>query len=122
MTFWSTDRSAFTRPRGPTVQLLQQLDEFLVGHRATRYIADLAGVVQAMPKGRDFAMWLMFVDGQAAGEWQRTIGPDRVEVQMILGRPLIAGERAAVEAGVASYGRFHGRRATVNFSEISTTG
>ena len=58
----------------------------------------------------------MFVDGQIAGEWQRTIGPDRVDVQMILGRPLNAGERAAVEAGIASYGRFHGRAANIDYS------
>ncbi len=122
MTFCSTDRSAFTRPRGPTVQLLQQLDEYLVGYRASRFIGDLAGVVEAMPKGRDFAMWLMFVDGQAAGEWQRTIGPDRVDVQMILGRPLNAGERAAVEAGVASYGRFHGRAANIDYSMADLDG
>ncbi len=46
------------------MQLLQQLDEYLVGYRASRYVADLAGVLQAMPEGRGFAMWLMFIDGQ----------------------------------------------------------
>ena len=38
---------------------------------------------------------------------------------MILGRPLTAAERSAVEAGVASYGRFHGRTATINYSEVT---
>ena len=119
MQFWSTDRSPFTRPRGPTVQLLQQLDEYLVGYRASRHVADLGGLLKTMPEGRAFAMWLMFVDGQVAGEWQRAIDTDRVEVDMILGRPLTTAERSAVEAGLASYGRFHDRTATINYSEVT---
>ena len=121
MTYWSTDRSPFTRPRGPSVQLLQLLDEYLVGYRASRSVADLAGVLKAMPEGRGFAMWLMFIDGQMAGEWQRKIGTETVEVEMFLGRPLTAAERTAVEAGIASYGRFHGRSVTMNFSAASAT-
>ncbi len=121
MTFWSTDRSPFTRSRGPTVQLLQLLDEYVVGYRSSRYVLDLAGLFKAMPEGRAFAMWLLFIDGQIAGEWQRKIGTGSVEVEMILGRPLSTREQAAVEAGIASYGRFHRRDVSIAFRQGGTS-
>lgn len=88
----------------PQVELLNAYDEYVSGFTAAgKRWMDRDGLRAARP-GVPIA--LVVADGRLAGHWRRSVRKGRVVVEVLMLRAFDAGELAALEEHVASYGRF----------------
>ncbi|MEJ5914696.1 winged helix DNA-binding domain-containing protein [Pseudokineococcus sp. 1T1Z-3] len=97
-----------TPPRHPEVLLLQSLDELVVGHADSRDLMDVAGLEAAAADVRGLPQAVVLVDGQHAGRWRGRQRSDRLDVEVVLHRPLDDAEVDALEAEAARLADAHG--------------
>jgi hypothetical protein len=97
----------------PTVHLLQGYDECFIAYSESRGVLDTAGLFRAVVGRQMPFLHLFIVDGQFAGHWRRRVTAKSVAVEVQPSRELSAGERAALEREVESYGRFVGLPASL---------
>ncbi len=92
---------------GPTVQLLQAYDEYLVAYTESKSVFGGGG-----PPVRSLLLHAVVRDGTVIGRWRRQPGAtERIEVRV--DRRLDRAGRAALEAEVQAYARFIERPVTL---------
>jgi hypothetical protein len=90
------------------IQLLQGFDEYLVGYRPTRSVANADGLARRAVLGGLPYLHLVVADGQVVGYWRRVRRDGGFAVETWLLRALDRGERAALEAETDRYAAFTG--------------
>jgi hypothetical protein len=101
-----------TRGRGaPSVRLLPNFDEYLVAFRDHAAVFDAQFARDLGAREGVLANHVVVANGRVVGGWRRTLTKDEVLVEATLVVALNDGERAALAAEVARYGRFLGLRA-----------
>ena len=98
-TYWTVaERPERRRPKA-TVHLLPIYDEYLVAYR------DLQAVPRRSGSGGVLEQAVVAA-GQVAGTWKPVARPGGLAVEVTAGRMLTRGERGALAAAAARYGRF----------------
>jgi hypothetical protein len=105
-------------PASPDVRLLQAYDEY-VSYSESRYLLDLSGAAGMLTRDRPIYNHLVLLDGQVIGHWKRTVRRREVLLDVLLHRPLDAGERRALGAAADAHGAFlGGLAATVRTAQL----
>jgi hypothetical protein len=119
-TFWSG-----ARPASPAVKrsagdahLLPNYDEYLIAYRDREAVIGGARGTPLKPRDSDVFAPAMIVAGRLAGTWSRTVERDTIAVDVVSYRRLTPGDRDAVAAAVARYGRF--MQQAVTCAQLST--
>ena len=106
-TYWSGAAAPARGPRPPGVRLLPAFDEYLVGYRDRAAVLAPAHI-RRVNAGGGLLGPTVALGGRIAGVWQRRIAGKAVAVEVRLFAPPGRGERDALEAAAAEYGRFLG--------------
>jgi hypothetical protein len=107
--YWTIGRTSGPKLRRVTVHLLPVYDEYLVAYRDR----------QAVPHTL-YSSWglnvrhALAIDGQTAGTWRTTAGPERVTLKVETSRRLTVGERRALDRVVGRYQHFLGVPASLS--------
>jgi hypothetical protein len=109
-TYWSADRPV-PRDRtrktaaSPVAYLLPNYDEYLIAHK-DRHLVVSRGSGDGVTRIKDPFVHHLVIDGRLAGSWTRTVKDGSVDVRCALyARPNVETRRA-IDAAVASLGRF----------------
>ncbi|MPZ68281.1 MAG: winged helix DNA-binding domain-containing protein [Actinobacteria bacterium] len=112
VTYWSSTDVAGRMPPSPTVHLMQAYDEYVMGYSESRHFLDVSGAVGAQTEPSSFNM-LVFLDGQIAGHWKRTIKKASVEIETALYSAFNAAQSKALLTAADAYGKFLGLEAVL---------
>jgi Winged helix DNA-binding domain len=106
-TYWSaTPLPARAAP--PRAHLLQGYDEYAIAYSESRHVLDIGGYAGSVLGGAAMFVHAVLLDGQVIGHWRRRTEGKAVVVDIQLGRPIDAGETAALDDAVQRYGGFVG--------------
>jgi hypothetical protein len=104
-TFWSADRRIPKAGASPRAHLLPNYDEYLIGHK-DRHLVVSHGSGDGVTRIKDPFVHHLVIDGRLAGSWTRTVKDGSVDVTCAMyARPNVEARRA-IDAAVASLGRF----------------
>ena len=110
-TYWS-DAAAASRKepakRSPRAHLLPNYDEYFIGFKDRRAIAQRLGSAKLVTGGNALIGNVVVVDGQLVGAWARRMEKECVVVELNLMTPLTTLEARAVRSAVEAYGAFLG--------------
>jgi hypothetical protein len=110
-TYWSADRRTPKAPASPRAHLLPNYDEYLIAHK-DRHLVVSRGSGDSVTRIKDPFVHHLVIDGRLAGSWTRTVKDGSVDVRCaIYARPSVEARRA-IDAAVASLGRFMERPST----------
>jgi len=98
----------------PSAWLLPNYDEFFIGYRDRSAIGVRLDSVQAVTGGNALIANVIAMDGQLVGGWRRTLGTDRIRLDLQVLTRLSAAEQKRVMAEVRRYEAFAGKPVTVN--------
>jgi hypothetical protein len=107
-TYWTGEPGPFPPRRSPTVNLIEVFDEYLVGYRESRDVADPAGHETTARGVRGLPFGMVLVNGEAAGRWRVGRSGSQVDVELYPYRPLEANETAELERVATRYAAFRG--------------
>jgi hypothetical protein len=91
--------------RTTSVLLVQAYDELSVGTSESKHVLGVAGI--GLGRARSFNH-LLFVGGQLAGRWKRTIRKDSVDIDVLLQRALTPAEKRGLDREAARQAGFLG--------------
>jgi hypothetical protein len=113
-TFWwrPTRRAGDSPLASPHVRLLPAYDEYAVAYRDRAPLLEPRSRLDA--RGMGLLGPSMLIDGRVIGTWARTLEGRRVNVALKPARRITRDENAALRDGVAAYGRFLDREATMS--------
>jgi len=98
----------------PSAWLLPNYDEFFIGYRDRSAIGVRLDSVQAVTGGNALIANVIAMDGQLVGGWRRTLGTDRIRLDLQVLTRLSAAEQKRVMAEVRRYEAFAGKPVNVN--------
>lgn len=107
-TYWFAASAPIARDPSPTVYLLPNYDEYIVGYTDRRAALDAPPADRLDARGNVLFNYTIVLDGQIVGTWKRTVTKDAVIVEAAPFAPLSTTEAAALEGAAARYGRFIG--------------
>jgi hypothetical protein len=93
--------------------LLPPFDEFLVGYRDRRASLDAHYSALVVPGGNGIFNPVIVIGGRVVGTWKRTLKKDSVVLTFSPFTALREAQRSAITAAAEDYGRFVGKRASV---------
>jgi hypothetical protein len=102
--WWGADLPAAIDP-SPTVYLLPNYDEFIVGYTDRGAVLDPA-LNQLSSRGAILFSHTLVIDGQVAGVWKRTLRKREVSIEFTTNALLSAAERRALDAAAQRFGHF----------------
>lgn len=104
-------------PRGkalsPSVHLLPNYDEYVVGYTDRSAIFDSAHAGKLDSRGNVLFMHTIVIDGRIRGTWRRTLNKQSVVLEFSPFAPLTKAESRALHQAAQRYGKFHGLPAVV---------
>jgi hypothetical protein len=112
-TFWSAPSTAPVRLKNPTIHLLPNYDEQLIGFK------DRAPTMHESVRGRvdsvigALTAHIITSNGVVVGGWRRTIEKKSVTIRARLIVPLSDAEKTALQSAADDYGRFLGLPVTL---------
>ena len=115
-TYWFAASAPVVRDPSPTVHLLPNYDEYIVGYTDRRAALDAPPADRLDARGNVLFNHTIILDGQIVGVWKRTVTKDAVIVEATPFAPLGTAETVALEGAVARYGRFIGLPAALRIS------
>jgi hypothetical protein len=108
--YWLSETSLKSKKPRPSACLLPSFDEYLISYRDRSAALSLVKENQVVSSNGIF--WpLILIDGQVAGLWKRATKNDVIEVNAEFFLPQDKKVEKLVEAAVALYGDFLGKRA-----------
>ena len=116
-TYWFTEASSLPDDPSPTVFLLPNYDEFIVGYADRSATLDTLPAEKLDSRGNVLFNHTIVIDGRVRGTWRRTFKKDAVTVDALPFAPFNAAETAAIDDVVGRYGRFLGFPATLRIGE-----
>lgn len=109
--YW-VDSEPASRPK-PSAHLLPNYDEFFIGHRDRSAIGVRLNSVKAVTGGNALIANVIAMDGQLVGGWRRTLGTDRIRLDLQILTRLSAAEQKRLLSAVHRYEAFAGRTVEV---------
>jgi hypothetical protein len=113
VTYWFADPPPESRPRSPTIHLLQGYDEYVVGYTESKYVLSVSGRAQQVPAMPPVPTGVLILDSQVAGFWKRTLTNDSVLIEAALFEPFDGVQSRELQAVADRHGEFLGLPATV---------
>jgi hypothetical protein len=110
-TYWIGGEPA-SRPK-PTAHLLPNYDEFFIGYRDRSASGVRLDSVKAVTGGNALIANVITMDGQLVGGWRRTLGTDRIRLDLNVLTRLSAAEQKRFVAEVRRYESFAGKAVEV---------
>jgi len=110
--YWVGDVPAL-RPK-PSAHLLPNYDEFFIGYRDRSAIGVRLDSVKSVTGGNALIANVIAMDGQLVGGWRRTLGTDRIRLDLQVLTRLSAAEQKRLLAEVRRYEAFAGKPVNVN--------
>ena len=98
----------------PSAWLLPNYDEFFIGYRDRSAIGVRLDSVKSVTGGNALIANVIAMDGQLVGGWRRTLGTDRIRLDLQVLAHLSAAEQKRLLAEVRRYEAFAGKPVTVN--------
>ncbi|MGI8687009.1 MAG: winged helix DNA-binding domain-containing protein [Thermomicrobiales bacterium] len=105
-TYWFAVSAPIVRDPSPTVYLLSNYDEYIVGYTDRRAALDAPPADRLDARDNVLFNHTIVLDGQVVGTWKRTVTKGAVIVEATPFAPLGAAEAVALEIAAARYGRF----------------
>jgi hypothetical protein len=106
--YWFTAPAPIIHERSPTVSLLPNYDEYIVGYTDRRAALAISPTEHLDARGNILFHHTIVLDGQIVGIWRRILTKRGVTVEATPFTPLDADEALAVAVAVEGYGRFIG--------------
>ena len=98
----------------PSAWLLPNYDEFFIGYRDRSAIGVRLDSVKSVTGGNALIANVIAMDGQLVGGWRRTLGTDRIRLDLQVLTRLSAAEQKRLLSEVRRYEAFAGKPVTVN--------
>ena len=98
----------------PSAWLLPNYDEFFIGYRDRSAIGVRLDSVKSVTGGNALIANVIAMDGQLVGGWRRTLGTDRISLDLQILARLSAAEQKRLLAEVRRYEAFAGKPVAVN--------
>ena len=104
-TYWFPASTPIGVP-SPTVHLLPDFDEYMVGYTDRSSIFDVAHTDKLDSRGSILNQYAIVIAGRVAGTWKRTIKRNEVAIELSSFKPLKKIEDQAVYAAAQQYSQF----------------
>jgi hypothetical protein len=112
LTYWFSPPLPSPPLAAPTAHLVSIYDEYVIGYKEWRVVADPADAARMRAMENDLTS-VMLINGRIAGTWKRTIGKRRMTVMLRPFRPLSGEDMDAVAAAAHRLGAFLGLPVTL---------
>ncbi|MEZ4767756.1 MAG: winged helix DNA-binding domain-containing protein [Caldilineales bacterium] len=113
-TLWVSATMAHATEQPPSAWLLPAYDEYTVAYADRSALLDTPGQAY-VAAGHSILFPTVVIDGTVVGTWRRTVGKQRIDVELNLFAPLPAEEQQLVQAAADRYGVFFGLPAKVRY-------
>jgi hypothetical protein len=117
-TYWLTASAPIAKETSPTVLLLPNYDEYIVGYTDRRAALDVPPIEHMDARGNILFHHTIVRDGQVIGTWRRTLTKSAVIVEAASFASLGADEAQALAVAVERYGRFIGLPAVLRAPDV----
>lgn len=107
-TVWFADTAPIPPLPSPTVHLLSNYDEYVVGYTDRSAIWDDAHAHKLDARGNVLFNHTILIDGRIAGLWKRTVKKKAVEISLTHFRDFTPAEEAALAAEMDRFGAYLG--------------
>jgi hypothetical protein len=116
-TYWRSPTAQFAHIQSPTVYLLPNYDEYIVGYADRSAIYDEQHGDKLDSRGNVLFQHTIVLDGVIVGTWKRTLKKREVVIEPTLFVPLTPAQADAFAQAAQRYGDYLGLPATVKYSE-----
>ncbi|MBA3430148.1 MAG: winged helix DNA-binding domain-containing protein [Actinobacteria bacterium] len=82
--YWYVSSESRGKVDSPAVHLLQGYDEYIMGYSESKYVLDVSGEARARSGSGAVFNGVVFLDGQVAGHWKRTLKRKSVVIEVAL--------------------------------------
>ena len=107
-TYWFAPSTPMAKHRSPSLFLLPNYDEYIVGYTDRSAIFDASHTEKLDARANPLFQHTIVLYGSIVGTWKRTIKKDSVVLTQSLFRPLSKAEGRAVSIAAERYGKFVG--------------
>ena len=114
-TYWFSMSTPSAKDLSPTVCLLPNFDEYIVGYTDRSAVFDASHTNKIDPRGNVLFNHTIVMDGRVVGTWKRTIKKDAVIITPSLFTPLNDAETRAFAASANRYSAFLDMSVNVTF-------
>lgn len=104
--YWLSASVAAAKAVSPTVYLLPNYDEYIVGHTDRGAVFDASYVKKLDLRDNILFTHMIVLDGQIVGTWKRTLRKGEVVIETNSFTRLTKAEDQAVAAAARQYGKF----------------
>jgi hypothetical protein len=110
--YWFSDSTSSKKEISPSVYLLPNYDEYIVGYTDRGAIFDVSHIQKLDARSNPLFMHTIVINGQIAGTWKRTLKAKTVEVEIEVNpfKPLTKTEKKNLTDAAELFGKFLGLR------------
>ena len=105
-TYWFIESVMTPKDKIPTVYLLPNFDEYIVGYTDRSAVFDTQHYKKLDSRGNILFNHIIVINGQVVGTWKRTINKSAVAIELSPFTPLTKIEKQAVDSAMDRYGAF----------------
>ncbi|WP_426671531.1 winged helix DNA-binding domain-containing protein [Mucilaginibacter sp. McL0603] len=105
--YWFTERLDAPENKTPTTFLLPNYDEYIVSYKDRSASIESSDINKADPRGTIFNHTII-INGRICAIWKRTIGTNKVDIEVIPFKPLSKVNQAAITSAAKRYAKFSG--------------
>ncbi len=103
--YWFTERSDAPQNKIPVAFLLPNYDEYIVSYKDRSATIESSDINKADPRGTIFNHTII-INGHICAIWKRTIGKNKVDMEVIPFKPLSKVNQAAITLSAKRYAKF----------------
>ena len=105
--YWLTERADIPENKIPVSFLLPNYDEYIVSYKDRSATIELSDINKADPRGTIFNHTVI-INGRICAIWKRTIGKNKVDIEVIPFKLLSKVNHAAITSAAKHYAKFLG--------------
>lgn len=106
-TYWFAERSDAPKSKIPVAFLLPNYDEYIVSYKDRSAAIESSDINKADPRGTIFNHTIT-INGRICAIWKRTIGKNKVDIEVIPFKPLSKVNQMAITLSAKRYAKFLG--------------
>ncbi|MGE5376857.1 MAG: winged helix DNA-binding domain-containing protein [Bacteroidota bacterium] len=106
--YWFAESGPLAPETSPAVHLLPNYDEFVVGYKDRSAIGNVAAQTSLDNNEQAMLAYVVLLNGQVVGGWKRSLGKQKVDVQVNIIPRLTLKEQQALSDAVERFGKFLG--------------
>ena len=105
--YWYIERSNVPESKIPAAFLLPNYDEYIVSYKDRSATIESSDINKADPRGTIFNHTII-INGRIHAIWKRTIGNNKIDIEVIPFKPLSKVNQAAIASAAKRYTKFLG--------------